>query len=247
MPQKGIIMWISECIEQQTHSSWHSILESACKTLPTDYLDYLEAHSWLPGKDKIFKAFQLPLQHTQYILYGESPYPRAISANGFAFWDNAVKEIWSPTGLSKTVNRATSLRNIIKMLLLAEGCLPTNFTTEDIITLEKTNFIQTLPELFNNLLKKGFLLLNASLALSELQKIIEARHWLNFHKILLAELEKKSHSIELILFGKIAEKIISLPESKNFPKLIAQHPYNLGFIKAPEVIQFFKPLHLLRR
>lgn len=240
-------MWINDCIQQQAHSSWHLILKEACKTIPASYLDYLETHSWLPGKDKIFNAFQLPLKQTQYILYGESPYPRAISANGFAFWDDAVKEIWSPTGLSKTVNRATSLRNLIKMLLLAEGLLASPIQTDNIAVLDKSALVQTLPELFNNLLKKGFLLLNASLALSELPKNTEARHWLDFHKALLSELQEKSQQVELILFGKIAEKIISLPESKDFPKLIAQHPYNISFITDRGVLEFFRPLHLLRK
>ena len=46
-----------------------------------------------------------------------------IFANGYAFWDAAVNELWSDNGLSKAVNRATSLRNFIKMLLVTEGAL----------------------------------------------------------------------------------------------------------------------------
>ena len=56
-----------------------------------------------------------------YVLFGES-LPRRASANGYAFWDAAVK-IMVSFGNSKTVNRATSLLNILKMLLIAEGCL----------------------------------------------------------------------------------------------------------------------------
>src|SRR3989338_10453380 len=87
--------WLTQAIQQQSDSSWHVLLHHACAQLPKAYLDFLSTHAWLPGPEKIFNAFCLPLAKTKYILYGESPYPRAASANGFAFWDGAVKEIWS--------------------------------------------------------------------------------------------------------------------------------------------------------
>ena len=105
---------------------------------------------------KIFNAFTQPLDNTRYILYGESPYPREASANGFAFWDAAVGEVWFAQGLSKSVNRATSLRNFFKMLLTAEP-VPA-----------PQQRIQTLAQLFNNFHQQGFLLLNFNLSLSAL-------------------------------------------------------------------------------
>ena len=105
----------------------------------------------------------MPVAQTHYVLFGESPYPRAKSANGYAFWDAAVTDLWSESGLSKAVNRATSLRNIIKMLLVAEGKLTLVHTGQaDIAKLDKTGLIATNAELFQQFLTHGFLLLNAT-------------------------------------------------------------------------------------
>lgn len=230
--------WLTETITTQADPSWHTLLQSACDKLDPTYIQFLATESWLPGKEKIFCAFSQPLNKVRYILYGESPYPRAVSANGFAFWDAAVQEIWSTQGLSKAVNRATSLRNFFKMLF-ATTPLP-----------DETRRIQTLTQLFNNFLAHGFLLLNFNLSLSTLSKNKEAKYWSPFHECLLTEIknhcaQQKQTLPQLVLFGKIAEKILSLPSSGSYPTLIAEHPYNLSFIHNQTVQQFFQPLQLL--
>src|SRR3989338_9603487 len=146
-------------------ASWHVCIKQALATMDQRYLNelYCSCH-WLPGSQHIFNAFSLPVNKINYVFFGESPYPRAASANGYAFWDAHVKELWSETGLSKPVNRATSLRNILKTLLIAEGMLkPENTTQLAISKLDKHSLIQTNQELFQHLLKHGFLLLNATL------------------------------------------------------------------------------------
>src|SRR5436190_2193289 len=124
---------------QAADSSWHECLKEALSKIDSTYLENLYQNpNWLPGHKNIFNAFSLPVNKTNYVLFGESPYPRAASANGYAFWDAAVMELWSETGLSKTVNRATSLRNIIKMLLIAEGeLLPQQTSQSDIRNIDK--------------------------------------------------------------------------------------------------------------
>ncbi len=116
----------------------------------------------------------------RYLLIGESPYPRRESANGIAFYDAAVGELWSDRGLSKAVNRATSLRNIVKTALLGEGLLQRDadgkITQDAIARLDKSGLIQTLPELFDNLASAGFLMLNATPVLHpERKPAVEAR------------------------------------------------------------------------
>jgi uracil-DNA glycosylase len=230
--------WLTDAIKNHTDASWHTILSNACKTLPKEYIAFLEAHPWLPGKEKIFNAFAQPLDTTCYILYGESPYPRDASANGFAFWDAAVQEVWSAQGLSKSVNRATSLRNFFKMLLHSTS-LP-----------EPARRIQTLEQLFNNFLTHGFLLLNFNLSLSSLTKNKEAKYWMPFHESLLSQMnnqciQNKQDLPKLVLLGKIAEKILDLPSARLYPCFIAEHPYNLSFIQNTDVRKFFHPFELL--
>lgn len=229
--------------------NWTPIVQHALKKVDAGYLKQInEQTNWLPGQARIFNAFSLPYANLQYILFGESPYPRQQSANGYAFWDDAVSDLWSDNGLSKPVNRATSLRNIMKMLLIAEGAL----TTEDcsqgaIAALDKSTYVSTIDELFTNFIDHGILLLNASLVLSEHSVAKDAKAWLPFMSDLLNRLRTDKPEITLILFGKIAEKINQLEDAKAFNQMVAEHPYNLSFVNNPSVIEFFKPLHLLRK
>ncbi len=228
------------------HPSWRPTFTAALQKLPADYITLLEENpaGWLPGPMNIFNAFCLPIDRVKYILMGESPYPRPASANGFAFWDAAVSQLWSETGLSKPVNRATSLRNFIKMLLVAANQLKENECSQEAIArLPKKNLVLTIEQLFNNLMSNGFLLLNASLVLSQTLVKKEAKMWLPFLDSILKGLGNKG--ITLLLFGKIAKNIEDLPVAASFKQLHAEHPYNISFINNPDVLNFFRPFHLL--
>lgn len=229
------------------HPQWLPIVEKALKTMSPEYLEQLDnaQETWLPGPEKLFNAFSLPKNKTCYILFGESPYPRAASANGYAFWDGAVSKIWDAKGLSKPVNRATSLRNWIKMLLFANGSLTHDFSQPAIAKLNKTHWVQTLDQLFQNLLHHGFLLLNASLVLSHrpVQKDVTA--WRPFMVSILEQLAQEKSTIQVILLGLKAQPIAKLcPAPLTY--FSAEHPYQISFITNPNVIEFFKPFDLLK-
>lgn len=156
-------------ITTSVHPSWQPLMDEALATLDPDYLrDLLSRSDWLPGAHQLLNAFSIPQSSVKVVLFGESPYPRATSANGYAFWDEAVGDLWSATGLSKPVNRATSLRNILKMLLVADGRLsPQDTSQAAIAALDKSDLVQTSTEFFQHCLQQGFLLLNASLVLQD--------------------------------------------------------------------------------
>lgn len=228
---------------QETHPEWHAILEKALNVMDPSYLEQITQDShWLPGTHRLLAAFSLPRTQLRYVLLGESPYPRPASANGFAFWDGAVGSLWSETGLSKAVNRATSLRNMIKMFLYARGDLQHDCSQTAIAALDKTLYVQTAEELFTHFMDKGFLLLNATLVYEEDCVPFHAKHWRPFMSSLLTQLAKTSVMPQLILLGRIA---LQVPESKYFDCIIAEHPYNLSFITNSSVIHFFQPLDLL--
>lgn len=226
------------------HSDWREILLIALQTLDKNYWQQLiNDPYWLPGISRMLAAFSLPLAKTRYILLGESPYPRADSANGYAFWDNAVESLWSAKGLSTAVNRATSLRNWIKMMLVAREDLAANNTSqESIARLNKTALVQTGEQLFLGMMNKGILLLNACLVYSDGMVPYHARQWKPFMQSLFTQLAIRNSGIELILLGKIAETVSQDTLSIG---LVAEHPYNISFITNPNVIEFFKPLDLL--
>ena len=225
------------------HPEWIDLLNTALAAMDQGYLDQLQKDTnWLPGCSRLFCAFRLPLSKTRYILLGESPYPRSESANGYAFWDQEVGSLWSPKGLSTSVNKATSLRNLIKMLLLARGDLIEDLSQECIAKLDKSHLIQTADEFFNGMMQRGVLLLNASLVYSEGKVPYHARYWMTFMQTLFEQLVLIKPTVQLVLLGKIAQTISQCTLSVG---LVAEHPYNVSFITNQRVLEFFKPLDLL--
>lgn len=226
--------------------AWQYVVQQALATVKKPYLQHLASDTaWLPGKDTIFNAFSLPKAKTRYILFGEAPYPRQSSANGYAFWDAAVKELWSPTGLAIAVNRATSLRNWIKMLLVARGDLAIPNTGQNAIaTLNKLPYVLTAEALFNNFLRAGFLLLNASLVFrSDTLIKVDINMWLTFIDTLLQQLQ--GTGVTLILLGNAANIISTLTSAQSYRQFSAEHPYNLSFVSNLQVQHFFRPFDLL--
>ena len=233
------------------HPDWRPILEPALASVDRDYLEaLLDDPRWLPGPDRLLAAFRRDLDGVRYLLIGESPYPRPESANGIAFYDAAVGDLWSEQGLSKAVNRATSLRNIIKAMLLAEGRIGKDadgkITQPAIAALDKRDMIQSLPELFANLERSGFLMFNATPVLHAMRKPDkEAVYWRPFLEALLLGLATRP--VTLLLWGQIAGVIEQLPASRSFDRLVCEHPYNVSFIDNPEMQALFAELRLLTR
>lgn len=239
--------------------SWHSILiEGLHKMAAADaaYLPALAVDNYLPTDGRLFAAFAQPRDAVRYVLVGEGPYPRAASATGVCFMDGAVGSLWSEIGLSKPVNRATSLRNFIKMLLVADGTLEADRTTGLAIAnagmaalKENSERIQTLAQLQQNLTAQGFLLLNASLVFRpHVAPIKDARAWLPFLITILDALATNEASIPtLVLWGKIAEQVGVLPGLERFPKIISEHPYNLTFIRNQRMQDLFRSMAILKK
>ena len=236
----------------RVHTEWRPLLKSALGCMDQQYLkSLLDDENWLPGTQHLLAAFQRNLHDCKYILFGESPYPRKESANGIAFYDAAVSDLWSNTGLSKAVNRATSLRNIIKTALLAENLIipekDGSIAQSLIAAVDKQYLISTLPELFAVLQQRGFLLLNATPVLhSERAVNSESRYWSPFIDQLLSEIKLHiANPPTLLLWGKIAEKIITLAGAENYRVLQSEHPYNISFIHNKTMQALFAELKLL--
>ena len=238
----------------QVHHEWRQILSDALATVDPDYLQsLLQDDNWLPGSGQLLSAFKRDRLGVRYLLIGESPYPRRASANGIAFFDAAVGELWSRQGLSKPVNRATSLRNILKTALLAEGLLDRDdegkVTQAAIAAIDKRRLVQTLDELFANLQQAGLLMLNATPVLHpERKPAQEARYWHAFLEQLLASIrEHAAADITLLLWGKIAQQVEAMPASRPYRKLVCEHPYNLSFIDNPQMQDLFAGLSPLQQ
>ncbi|WP_034293403.1 uracil-DNA glycosylase [Herbaspirillum sp. RV1423] len=243
--------------------SWRAILENGLHAVaaadPT-YLPALAQDNYLPTEGRLFAAFRQPLDAVRYVLVGEGPYPREASATGVCFMDGAVGSLWSDKGLSKQVNRATSLRNFMKMLLVADGRVPADKTSGDALLdiaataqADTAGTIQTLADLQDNLTAHGFLLLNASLVFrAHVAPAKDAKAWKPFFETVLKGLAehaaaRKQALPTLVLWGKIAEQLHGLPVVEGFPRAVAEHPYNLTFIAHSGMQKLFGDMHLLKK
>ena len=50
----------------------------------------------------------------------------------------------------------------------------------------------------------------------------------------------------LVLWGRIAQWLEDLPVVSRFPRVVAEHPYNLSFIQNRTMQDLFGPMRLLR-
>lgn len=230
------------------HPSYKEIVSYAYAGLSQDYREFLEQNEgYFPDLSNFLNAFStLELKKTKYILFGQDPYPRIQSATGYAFIDGAVGDIFSFSGFSREVNRATSLRNFLKMLLVCEGLLDeSDLSQRAIADIDKNALIKHLDSLRQNLESSGVVLLNRALIFTD--KKSSKAHVAAFEPFverLLSCLEDQN--IVLILFGKMAQEIIErIPSASSYKTIQAPHPYNLSFIADTSVQNLFKPMHLL--
>ncbi len=244
---------------ERAEPSWRSVLLRGLDAMAAaegSYLSALSEDHFLPTQGRLFAAFSQPLDAVRYVLVGEGPYPREESATGVCFMDGAVRELWSAQGLSKPVNRATSLRNFMKMLMVADGLLKPDQTSGEAVArvtvnamLPGSDFIQTLPDLQDKLIGEGFLLLNAALVFRpHVPPVKEAKAWRPFLEVVLEALAGRAGqpAPTLVLWGKIAQWLEGLPALSAFPRAVAEHPYNLSFIQNRDMQRLFGPMHLLR-
>lgn len=231
------------------HNSWHRIVEKSLKALDKEYLEFLQTNkTYFPNKENFLNAFKtLPQSKTKAILFGQDPYPREKSAVGYAFIDGMVEEIFSDTGFSKRVNRATSLRNFLKMQLSVEGFLNDDVSQEAIAKTPKDKLINSIYELKNNFEKEGILLLNRALVFtSKTDSRFHIKQFRPFMKTFLQNIAHKDFT--LILFGNEAKTIETLlPSKHNFTLIKTPHPYNVSFIKDEDVKLYFSQLKLIQK
>ena len=230
-------------------NSWNDILNQAFDALDKEYQEFLEKDSgYIPNKDNYLNAFKtLPLEDVKYILFGQDPYPRVESASGYAFIDSNVKTLFAPNGLSKEVNKATSLRNFIKMLLVSMGRLSSQDTSQQAIArIPKDDLIDSIDNLRANFEQNGVLLLNTALVFTDKKDSTKhIKEWRGFIEVLLSKLQDRD--ITLILFGNHAKDIQKRFDLSSFHIIHTPHPYNTSFITNKDAQNLFGSMKLLEK
>jgi uracil-DNA glycosylase len=234
---------------ENVDKSWKPTLKKALEKIDKDYLLFLEKdQGYFPEKKRIFQAFlTLPKEKVKFILFGQDPYPRKESASGYAFIDGRVKKIFSSNGFSKEVNKATSLRNFLKMMLVARGDLECkDLSQAKIAQIEKKELINSIEQLRKNFEAEGILLLNTALIFtSKKESKKHIKNWENFIKALLEDL--KVQNPKLILFGNFAKDLKRRFSIKEFETIELEHPFNSSFVCNQTALDLFGKMDLLRR
>ena len=228
---------------------WEPILIPALESLEDRYREFvLAGKGYIPTPDRLLAAFStLKPEEVRYILFGQDPYPRPESAIGYAFIDGRVERIFSPKGLDSRINRATSLRNFVKMALVADGRLDPGDTSQSAIAaLEKDDLIDSMDALRKNFERSGVLLLNTALLFTskeDSKKHIKA--WQGFVEIFLHGMAVYDPS--LILFGTHAKAIEKLSVTRTMTCITLEHPYNHTFVTNPEAHTLWGPMELFKK
>jgi uracil-DNA glycosylase len=229
--------------------SWETLLQEAYMSLEEEYRFFLENDkSYFPSSSNYLNAFKtLPKNKVKYILFGQDPYPRKESAGGYAFIDEKVETLFSDKGLSKEVNRATALRNFMKMAVLARGDLSLDDTSQEAIAqIDKSSLIDSIHALRRNFEKNGVLLLNTALIFSDKKSSNKhVKAWQPFMETLLKGLGEDRP--KLILFGTHAKALKKKLPLEKFETIEVEHPYNHTFIHNEEVLELFRKMHLLEK
>ena len=220
------------------HESWHCLLLDALGRMDGDFLNCLNTdRNWLPGVERCFAAFTIPRDHVQVVRLGESPYPRSESAAGFSFYDAAIDPIFRSDGrLTVEINKATSLRNILKAWFIAIDRLQINRTSSnDIRCMNREGLITNLRELFCRGTRAGWLWLNAGLSLRTDDTIppqIDA--WYPLIECILRDVSRRGATT--VLLGEFSRRFGCLV---NGPEC-APHPRVESFVRCENIHVFLR-------
>lgn len=154
----------------------------------------------VPLKENIFHVFDyMRPQDVKCVLFGEDPYPRVTSACGVAFWDKEINN-WD----DKT--NGNSLKNIMKSLLVYQGHSTYSTKISECRIIARSVGFKSPPQLFEHWLKQGVLLINTAMTFSgNKDKKKHFDFWNDFHKALIALLNKRESSPHYILWGNKAQ------------------------------------------
>ncbi len=223
---------------QPVHASWRDFLREQLRNLDEEFAETLEADpAWLPGADRCLAAFSVPRSDVRVVPLGESPYPREESATGLSFQDGAVHEIFRCDGrLAVEVNRATSLRNLLKAWFVATGRLAVGQTSSDHVReMDHVGLVAGLNEIFDRGRQSGWLWLNAGLSLRLTQtRAPQIRMWEPLVNAVLRDVS--DIGARAMLMGRFAERF----EPACRDPLVSVHPRREGFVADRDVTNFLR-------
>lgn len=144
---------------------WRDKVAGWLDSVDERFLKTLEADDWWPGVDDCLKAFDGTVC-PRVVWLGETPYEGEERATGLSFLDGTVCDIFRVDGaLDMTVNKASSLRNILKAWFRADGRLQENQTnSEHVHAMCKDGLVLKINEVFRRGVEDGWLWLNAGLS-----------------------------------------------------------------------------------
>ena len=223
---------------QPVHASWIDLLREQLQCLDHAFADELEADpAWLPGADRCLAAFAVPRGDVRVVWLGESPYPRTDSATGLSFQDGAVGEIFRDDGrLAVGINRATSLRNVLKAWFVATNRLDVGATSSrHVKNMDRDGIVARLDEVFDRGRQCGWLWLNAGLSFRPARpKAAQIRAWEPLVNFVLRDVSARSARVALM--GRFAERF----EPASAEPLLSVHPRREEFIENPDVRELLR-------
>ena len=202
------------------------------------FLETLEADVWWPGVDSCLKAFTGDVC-PRVVWLGESPYEGEGRATGLSFLDGTVGALFCGDALDASINKATSLRNILKAWFRADCRLHEGCTNkEHVQAMRKDGLAQQLNEVFEHGIKYGWLWLNAGLSIGgSLDKSAHVCGWRPFVSRAIASASEVNATV--VLLGDWAKTYRSDVAAER-PLVEAPHPRNESFVEDASMREFLR-------
>ena len=202
------------------------------------FLKTLEANDWQPGVDYCMKAFSGNVC-PQVVWLGESPYEGEARATGLSFLDGTVGTIFRGNKLDVTVNKATSLRNMLKAWFRADGRLQEKQTnSEHVQAMCNDGLALQITEVFERGIEDGWLWLNAGLSVGG--TLAKSAHLCGWWPLVCRAVASASEAnAKVVLLGDWAKTYRSDVVSEN---LLVEtiHPRNEAFVEDATMRNFLR-------
>ena len=217
---------------------WRADVAEWLETVDDRFLKALEGNDWWPGIDKCLVAFSGNVR-PRVVWLGESPYEGEDRATGLSFLDGTVGAIFRGDAFDVAVNKAASLRNILKAWCIADDRLEDGQTNREYVhAMRKDGLAQQITEVFQHGVENGWLWLNSGLSVGG--PLVKSAHlcgWWPFVSRVIAS--ASDANAKVVLLGSWAKTYRS-DVADNELLVESTHPRNEAFLEDASVRELLR-------
>ena len=215
---------------------WRNDVAEWLDAVDVRFLASLEGDDWRPGPDLCLAAFTGDVC-PRVVWLGKSPYAKAERATGLSSHDGTTDTLFHGCALDARINKATSLRNMLKAWLRADGRLREGETNaEHVQAMCKEGLVEHVGALFEHGIEEGWLWLNAGLSIGG--RLEESAHWCGWWPFVTRAVASASASHAVVVLLGAWAKTYRSDVLEEELVVEAVHPRNESFVEHAGIRDF---------